>query len=277
MYRELRILTARPDEADEATAIHRLYGVLEAQQRGSVAIWLEQAREEIRTVLESGGWPIVVGGSGMYLHTLMHGLSAIPEIDATIRIETVQLHARLGGAAFRAELAKLDPASATKLSDGDTQRLIRAYEVVMSTNRTLGEWQAEPMATPPAHWRFCKFVVEPARNILYANCEKRFDRMIERGAIDEVKALATLNLDPMLPIMKAVGVPELLHLIRGEWTMDMARSKAQQSTRNYAKRQLTFFRHQMSDGLRLEHNLPEKPGESIKFAQQILHISSNLR
>jgi tRNA dimethylallyltransferase len=142
VYRDLSVLTARPDAADEARAPHRLYGVIDGATRGTVALWLGMIQEEIAAILQTGGWPIVVGGSGMYLHSLMNGLAIVPEIEAELRAFTINRHGELGGARFRAELATLDPGAAARLHDGDTQRLIRAYEVVKATGRTLEELAA---------------------------------------------------------------------------------------------------------------------------------------
>jgi len=254
LYRDLSVLTARPTLEDEAAFPHRLYGVLDGSERGSVAGWLALIKEEIEAALAEGWIPLVVGGTGMYLHTLQNGLAQVPEIDPEVRAESVLLHGRIGGRAFKQELAQLDPTGAAKLHDGDTQRLIRAYEVIKSTNRPLHEWQSQQSDKPPAHWRFTSFVVEPTRPTLYANCDRRFDVMLEKGAMDEVKQLLTRDLSPELPVMKAVGVPELAAVMRGTWTIDQAREKAQQSTRNYAKRQLTWFRHQLPGATRMEIN-----------------------
>lgn len=267
LYRDLRVISARPSAEEEAAAPHRLYGVMDGAERGSVAHWLEQAREEIETALDSGWRPILVGGTGMYLHTLMNGLALVPEISPDVRADAVTTHATLGGRAFRQELAKLDPLGAAKLHDGDTQRLIRYYEVAKGTGRALADWQSEPQDRPPAHWNFVCFVTEPARPVLYAQCDSRFDAMLAEGARDEVTALLARNLNPDLPVMKAVGVPEIAAMIRGDWTLSMAREKAQQATRNYAKRQLTWFRHQLPQAYRLDTSTLKQPGERDKLAE----------
>lgn len=269
LYADLSVLTARPSAGDEARAPHRLYGVLDGATRGTVGLWLDLVRAEISAVLEAGGAPIVVGGSGMYLYALMHGLAIIPEIDASVRREAVALHEKLGGAAFREKLAALDPDGAAKLHEGDPQRLIRAYEVVTGTGRTLESWQQDKHITPPANWRFERFVITPSRPVLYGNCDLRFDLMLKRGAMDEVRQLLTRQLDPQLPVMKAVGVPELAAVMAGSMTLDQAKAKAQQATRNYAKRQLTWFRHQMMDAMRLEHDKPGDEQENYLMASQI--------
>lgn len=277
LYRDLRIITARPSAEDEAALPHRLYGVMDASERGSVAAWLGQIRDEIEAALAEHWVPIIVGGTGMYLHTLLNGLAQIPEIDPEIRSAAVLRHSEIGGRAYRAELAQIDPKGAARLHDGDTQRLIRAYEVVKATGRALHEWQNEQSDKPPAHWRFTSFVVEPTRPVLYANCDRRFDLMLDAGAMNEVRQLLARNLAPELPAMKAVGVPELGEVMRGTWTIDQARTKAQQSTRNYAKRQLTWFRHQLPEALRVEITQPGSRDEMQRHAQQLHTIVTKLR
>lgn len=258
LYRDLCVLTARPDSIDEARFSHRLYGVVDGAERGSVAKWLDMVRTEIGYALDQGKCPIVVGGSGMYLHALTHGLSPVPEIDTKTRLEAVQFHSEMGGNAFHAMLAKLDPESAEKLNANDTQRLIRAYEVVKGTGKTLPQWQNTLINTPPRSWNFKLFMIEPSRPVLYQNCDRRFDIMLEKGALDEVRVLLSRQLDSELPIMKAVGVPELALFICGEINLNMARLKAQQLTRNYAKRQLTWFHHQFGSALRIIHDAPQE-------------------
>ncbi len=273
LYRDLRVLTARPDAHDEAQAPHRLYGVLDGAERGSVAAWLARAREEVATALAEGCVPVVVGGSGLYLHALMNGLAPVPEIDPDVRTAAVHRHAMLGGIRFRAELATLDPVSAAKLHDGDTQRLIRAYEVVRSTGRSLPDWQSATADRPPPDWRFRSFVLEPSRPALYAMCDKRFSLMMEQGALEEVRQLLGRNLAPDLPVMKAVGVPELAALLRGEISEGQACTKAQQATRHYAKRQLTWFRHQLGAATRLTGDLAGNPGAVEQLATHIVRVA----
>lgn len=272
LYRDLRVLTARPSREDEALAPHRLYGVLDGAVRGSVAQWLEMIQSELTSALDCGSWPLVVGGTGMYLNALLNGLAIVPEITPTIRAQAVTLHAELGGTAFRSELAKLDPVAAARLHDGDTQRLIRAYEVITGTGRTLEAWQNDKQIEPPAAWRFKSFVVSPSRPLLYANCDLRFDLMLEKGAMEEVRQLLTRQLDPDLPVMKAVGVPELAAVLKGQSTIPEAREKAQQTTRNYAKRQLTWFRHQLPSAMHIEHDKPGNEKENCAIASSLYSI-----
>jgi tRNA dimethylallyltransferase len=243
VYRDLRILSARPGAVALARVPHRLYGYLDAAERGSVGRWRALALAEIMAAHAAGRLPIVVGGTGLYLRALQYGLAAIPPIPAAIRAEAAELYRVLGGAAFREHLAALDPVSAARLPPGDRQRLMRAWEVVRATGRPLGIWQARTAAASPH--RFLSVLLAPTREALYAACDARFRAMIDAGALDEVAALGERGLDPALPAMKALGVPELLRHWRGETLLDDAVAAAQQATRRYAKRQMTWFRHQM--------------------------------
>jgi len=246
LYQELDVLTARPGAEDLARAPHRLYGVLPGAERGSAARWRAMALAEIEAARGQGRLPVVVGGTGLYLRALMEGLSAVPPVPEEIRRAA---HARLqalGGEVFRAELVARDPAMA-RLNPGDTTRLTRAWEVLEATGRPLSSWQAESAEGPPPGLRFRVYVIDPPRADLYAQCERRFDWMLERGALEEVRQLDALTLDPGLPVMKALGVPELRAHLHGALTLEQAAAKAKQSTRNYAKRQVTWFRHQILD------------------------------
>ena len=255
IYRDLRILTARPDEAAMARVPHRLYGFLDAAERGSVGHWRALALAEIAAAHDAGRLPIVVGGTGLYLRALQHGLASIPPIPAAIRGEAAKLHRTLGGAAFREQLTAFDPASAARLPPGDRQRLMRAFEVVRATGVSIGEWQTR--AASPSPYRFASLLLMPPREALYAACEARFRAMIARGALDEAAALGARGLVPALPAMKAVGLPELLRHLRGEIALDEAIALAARATRRYAKRQTTWFRHQMVADFSLDEQLSE--------------------
>lgn len=246
VYRELRVLTARPNAADEARVPHRLFGVLAAGEIFSAGRWLSMARHEIQEARSIKRLPIVVGGTGLYLKALMEGLAPIPDIPADIRFEARAMHAQLGGAAFREELAALDEESAQHLPAGDRQRLVRAYEVARATGRPIGEWQKGTQTIPAVAGPFIKIVIQPARDDLYAAIESRFDAMMESGALDEVGALLELQLDDDVPVMKAVGVRQLAAVLRGKEDLDGAVSAAKKASRNYAKRQMTWIRHQLT-------------------------------
>jgi tRNA dimethylallyltransferase len=247
IYRDLKILSARPDAAAMRRVPHRLYGFLDAAERGSVAIWRDRALPEIAAAHTAGSLPLLVGGTGLYLRALQRGLAPVPAIPATIRAEAAELYDELGGAEFRQQLAGLDPAAASRLPAGDRQRLLRAWEVVRATGRPLGEWQRRPVESShgSAPLRFATVLIMPPREVLYAACDRRFTMMIAEGALAEAAALAARALPPDLPAMKGVGVPELLRHLRGEIPLDDAIASAQRATRRYAKRQMTWFRHQI--------------------------------
>ncbi|HEV2186655.1 MAG TPA: tRNA (adenosine(37)-N6)-dimethylallyltransferase MiaA [Stellaceae bacterium] len=247
IYGDLKILSARPDEAAEARAPHRLYGFLDAAERGSVARWGELALAEIAAAIEGGRLPIVAGGTGLYLRVLMHGLASVPDIPPELRAEAAELYRRRGGPGFRDELARLDPAAAARFPPGDRTRLTRAYEVVRATGVPIAEWQGRTAFAAP--YRFATLLLMPPRELIYAACDARFAAMIEAGGLDEARALMARGLDLGLPAMKAVGVPELMRHLRGEIALDDAIAAAQLATRRYAKRQMTWFRHQLGADL----------------------------
>ena len=244
VYRELRVLTARPTAADEARVPHRLFGTVSARDSYSVGHWLKEATAEIEAARAAARLPVVAGGTGLYLKALMEGLAAVPDIPDAVRAEARALYAELGGASFRAKLAEEDPVLAEAIPEGDSQRLIRAFEVVRATGRSLADWRDEHESRPAA--RFCTLVLAPPREILYAAIDRRFTAMMENGALAEVKALASLGLDPALRAMKAVGVAPLRRYLSGEIGLEEAEEAARRASRNYAKRQMTWLRHQIS-------------------------------
>jgi tRNA dimethylallyltransferase len=237
VYRELRVLTARPSPADEARVPHRLYGVRAASEAGSAAWWREAALAE----METSAFPILCGGTGLYFASLTEGLVDIPPPRPEARSEARAMLAELGPAALHARLAKVDPATAAGLRPTDGQRLARAWEVWATTGRGLQDWQRDGAA--PAPWRFTAILLDPPREALRDAIKGRFSAMIEGGAIAEVSALLALGLDPSLPAMRAHGVPELSAYLRGEMTLAAASLRAEQVTGQYTKRQATWFRH----------------------------------
>jgi tRNA dimethylallyltransferase len=249
-YRDLSILTARPDRAAERLVPHRLYGYLDAAERGSAAAWRGRAQDEIAAATAAGHLPIVVGGTGLYLQALTQGLAPVPDIPDEIRYEAIALHRALGGARFRERLAALDPMAARRLPAGDTQRLVRAFEVVRATGIPLAAWQCRPHEAPP--YRFATIRLMPPRDRLYRACDSRFAAMIAAGALTEAAALLARGLDPDLPAMKAIGLPELFTHLKGELPLVAAVAAGQRATRRYAKRQITWLRHQSAADLVLE-------------------------
>ena len=260
VYKELRIVTARPSIDDEKRVPHRLFGVLSGRESCSAGRWTDMAVAEIETCFAEKRLPVVVGGTGMYLKSLVEGLSPIPDIDQHYRDQATALRERLGAEAFKAEVAKLDPVSAERLPAGDTQRLIRAWEVTTATGRPLSDWQNEPRIQPLPGARFATIALTPPRDVLYAGIDKRFAWMVDHGAVEEIRDVMAMNLDADLPMMKALGVPELLAWQRGELDRETAVSQAQKVSRNYAKRQLTWVRSQLADA----HKLPAQYSESFR-------------
>jgi tRNA dimethylallyltransferase len=243
VYRELEILTARPAPAERARAPHHLYGVLAADEPCSAARWCALALETIASVAPR--LPIVVGGTGLYLRALLRGLAPLPAVPAAVRAAAEARRAALGPAAFHREVAARDPVTAARLPVGDRQRLIRAWEIFEATGRPWSAWLAAPDQPPPAGLDFAVMVVAPPRAALYGAIDRRLADMVARGALDEVRAV--MALDPALPIHKALGLRELARHVRGEVPLDEAVAAAQQATRHYAKRQMTWLRHQLPE------------------------------
>ena len=247
VYSELRVLSARPDESETSRAPHRLYGVLSGREACSAGKWRDMAMAEINDCHAQGKLPIITGGTGMYLNALTEGIAPIPDVPSRIRDSVTAELEDLGHAAFFEKLKKNDPETAATLDGTNTQRMIRAAEVFAHTGRGLASWHKEPMVPPPDNMKFKKLCYMPPRDILYDRCNRRFDLMLEQGAIDEVRDLIALGLPDTAPVMKAVGVRELGAYLAGEIDLATAREKSQRETRRYAKRQLTWFRHQMRD------------------------------
>jgi len=251
VYRDLRVLTARPDAAAEARAPHRLYGVLDAAEACSAARWRTMALDAIAAARASGRLPILVGGTGLYIEALLDGIAAVPDIPPELRAATRALHAELGGAAFRALLAARDAEMAARLDPGDGQRLVRAFEVVEATGVSLAEWRRRPTAEPGLAGPVLRILLQPERAALYAACDARVPAMVAAGALDEVAALVARGLAPDLPAMKALGVRPFARHLAGEIDLDAAVAAVRQETRRYAKRQSTWFRHRFA-GARVE-------------------------
>jgi len=243
LYADLRVLTARPSPEDEAQADHRLYGVADAADAWSVGKWSRAALNLLDIARADGRPAILVGGTGLYFTALTRGLAEIPPVPQSVRDAVEADYMAQGEAAFRARLAEIDAEAARSIEQGDRQRLVRAMSVHSASGRALSDWKADtrPLLSPGS-WR--GRVIEPDRADLYANCDRRVDLMMENGALDEVRALTARNLSPALPAMKAVGVRELAAYLAGEVGRDEAIDALKQATRNYAKRQLTWFRNQ---------------------------------
>ena len=241
VYKELRVLTARPTPAEEAAAPHALYGVRPAEAAGSVAWWRGAALAAMQEARDAGRLPILCGGTGLYFASLTQGLADIPLPSEAARAEARARLAERGPAALHADLAACDPQTAARLRPSDGQRLARAWEIWRSTGRGLAAWQAEP--GPKAPWRFAAIRLDPPRDALRAAISTRFAAMLAAGALEEVRALLALRLDPSLPAMRAHGVAELAAHLRGDIPLDEAARRSELATGQYTKRQATWFRH----------------------------------
>ena len=255
LYAELRILTNRPGEEETAGIPHRLFGTISARDPCSAGRWRELALAEIAAATEAGQLPVVAGGTGLYLKSLMSGLAAVPPVPAEIREELRLLYEVVGREGIVAELEARDPGMGAP--PRDKQRLLRALEVLVATGKPLRHWQQKTETRQGADYRYAVVHLDPPREQLYEAIDRRFDEMMARGALAEARVLAGLGLSSDLPAMKAVGVRELLAHLRGEMDLAAAVAKAKQASRNYAKRQSTWFRHQLPTGLTVSAQFSE--------------------
>lgn len=256
-YRDLPILTARPGPADEMRAPHRLYGFLGAREHINAAAWSERAAETISELSVSGQVPIIVGGTGLYLMALMEGLADIPAIDDETRAEARDMTARLGPSYMHRMLAERDPDSAARISVADPQRIARAWEVLEATGQTLTWWQKQPRR-PAVAADYHSVLIMPPREVLYAACDRRFDAMVTAGAAEQVQELLSSGIDDQAPVMRALGARELAAWILGGSTKEAALAAAKAATRQYAKRQVTWFRHQFNASDTLNEQFSER-------------------
>jgi len=247
VYRDLRIITARPRPDEEARVPHRLYGHVDAAENYSVGRWREEAAAALAECAQRQRTAIIVGGTGLYFNALTRGLAAVPPIPAEIRDAVRARLASEGAAALHAALAARDPAAAARLRPNDRARVSRALEVVLATGRSLLDWHEENKPASVDLAAVAKVFLMPDHDELARRIDARFDAMIAAGALDEVRALAARKLDPNLPAMKAHGVPWLIRHLAGEITLAEAVEHAKLETRQYTKRQGTWFRHQLPD------------------------------
>jgi tRNA dimethylallyltransferase len=259
VYADLRIISARPTPADEARAEHRLYGYADGAKACSAAAWAEDARREIAAAHQAGKLPILAGGTGLYLRTLLDGIAPIPEIDPDIRAAVRSLPV----AEAHAALTREDPDAAARLRPSDTTRVARALEVVRSTGRPLAEWQKERSGGIGNEVDLRPLILLPAREWLYARCDARFEAMFCEEGMEEVRALLARGLSPALPVMRAIGVREIAGFLAGSLTREQALAAGRTATRRYAKRQYTWFSRQppadwprFEDGIAAQWELP---------------------
>jgi tRNA dimethylallyltransferase len=262
VYRDLRIITARPTPEDEARVPHRLYGHIDAAVNFSAGAWLVEASAALTQAHARKLLPIFVGGSGLYFKALTRGLSAVPPIPFEIRESVRARLERDGVEALHAELAQRDPHSAARLKTRDRTRIARALEVIEATGRSLNDWHRDGVPPLLPSGTFAALFLSPDRDQLYAQIDARFDAMLKSGALAEVAGLAARHLDPLLPAMKAHGVPALIRHLRGEITLEEAAMLGRTATRQYAKRQFTWFRHQLPEFQWVSH------GEAAAWLQR---------
>ena len=240
VYRDLPVLSAAPSSEERRAVDHRLYGFLDGSEPCSAAGWAAGAREEIARIHADARIPILVGGTGLYLRTLLDGIAPVPEIDPEIRGQVRAASVKEN----RARLLELDPEAATRLNPADSARIARALEVVLSTGKQLADWQQRREGGIGGGVELRTLILLPPREWLYARCDQRFARMIEQGAVEEVERLLARHLDPELPAMRGIGVREIASYLSGELSLEQAVAAGQQATRRYAKRQYTWFAHQ---------------------------------
>jgi tRNA dimethylallyltransferase len=240
VYADLAVLSARPDTEEMGGIEHRLFGTFDGAEACSAAHWAQQAKAEITAAHAAGALPILVGGTGLYLRTLLDGIAPVPPIDPDIRETVRALPVTEAYAALQSE----DPAAAARLNAADTTRVARALEVVRSTGKPLGEWQADKRGGIGERVTLHPLILQPPRDWLLERCDRRFAQMLERGAVAEVEALLTRGLNPDLPVMRAIGVPEIARWLGGAIDRDQCLAEGQLATRQYAKRQYTWFRNQ---------------------------------
>jgi tRNA dimethylallyltransferase len=240
VYADIPILSAAPSAQEHMAVPHALYGYLSASDNCSAARWAEDAKTAIAESLDAGRLPILVGGTGLYLRTLLKGISPIPEIDSIIRAEVRAMATDAAWAALKQE----DWGAAARLNAQDTTRIARALEVVRSTGEPISYWQNQTVGGIEDDISLCPILLLPPRDWLYDRCDARFEAMIEAGALDEVRHLMHLKLPEKAPILGAIGMRELRAVLNGDMGMEQAKDSAQQATRNYAKRQYTWFRNQ---------------------------------
>ncbi|MCK4945266.1 MAG: tRNA (adenosine(37)-N6)-dimethylallyltransferase MiaA [Alphaproteobacteria bacterium] len=263
IYQGLPLLTAHPSEEDFLHIPHRLYASLSPDDTCSAARWRNLAFEEIRKVHSENKLPIIVGGSGFYLKTLLQGISPVPDIPSTVRDKISALQKEMGNPEFHQAFSLRDPVMTARLDPFNTQRIIRAWEVLESTGKSLAEWHKLPPDKPPKHLRFLTVFLLPERKALYASCNTRFEQMLKAGVLDEIKQFKE-QFPAETALSKALGYSELSAYLDGNLSLPEAIASAQQSTRHYAKRQVTWFRHQIVADLILDNSLPEPLLDWIK-------------
>ena len=262
LYADLTVLTARPQPREMQDIPHYLFGICDAAHRASVAEWLGLATTAIADAGSAGRLPIIVGGTGMYLRAGLHGIAPVPDVPADVHQHCIDLYLELGGTKFRDALAGYDAIIAERLVDGDSQRLIRAMGVAIATERPLSWWQQQ-RHKGALLGRAVTISMMPHRPTLYDRINQRFDNMLMHGAIDEVVRLMSRQLDPGLPLMKALGVAPIVAFLKGDISKDEAAYVAKRDSRRYAKRQMTWIRNNFNAQVIVEKKYSESLYEKI--------------
>lgn len=247
VYRDLRVITARPTDEEMNRAPHRLYGHIGAEEIYSAGRWLREAEQEIASARTAGKTPVVIGGTGLYFSALLQGLSAVPEVPAEVRQQVRDLGDTKDNEALHGMLASRDPRTAAEVRVPDRQRILRALEVVEATGRGLADWREEPGVPVLNSGDYQAIFLEADREALGQRIDARFDKMLDEGALEEVKRLENRKLDPRMPAMKAHGVPWLIKYLNGEMKLEEAAAQGKRDTRQYSKRQETWFRNQLPE------------------------------
>jgi len=253
IYNDLPNLTAQPTEEEKQQCPHTLYAILDPAEKCDAAQWRNLALKEINRAIDTKQVPILVGGTGFYIKALTEGLSPLPDIPIGIREKTIKLQKELGNPKFHALLSEKDPVMAERLDPNNTQRLVRSWEVLEATGKSLAEWQSLPLIPPPENLEFIFVALMPDREILYERCNKRFENMVELGIVDEVESFMKKIKQGIIPedasLAKSVGYPEIRDYLQDKINKEEAITLAQQKTRNYAKRQMTWLRNQVKPEL----------------------------
>ncbi len=245
VYKDMPIITAAPSAEDKAKVEHKLFEIFDPSFRGNVVDWLEKAAEEIRNTWKEGKTPVVVGGTGLYIDNLINGTTPIPETPLTIRTKVQKLIDDGNLDFIYEEVKKFDPKTAKKINPKDITRIKRAYEVYLHTKKPISEWHKEPLINYLPEAKYFVIKICPSTEELDQRAYNRFDEMVKQGAIDEVQALYKRKLSMTLPAMKALGVPELMEYFKGKTNIYMAVQNAKLHTRQYAKRQRTWFKNRL--------------------------------
>ncbi len=251
VYKSIPVIAASPSAEDKQKVPHRLYEYLDDEVNGNVVTWLEDATTEICKARQQGKTPIIVGGGGLYLNNLINGTTPIPETNPEIRAEALRILEQNGVAELYRLLAAVDPAGAAMVKPADTTRVRRAYEIFYSTGISIADWFTRPMIKKLPDTRFFVIKLMPLKADLDFRCNLRFGIMMANGALEEVRHLLKKNVSPDLPVMKAQGVPDLAAFLRGEISQQEAVENAKLHTRQYAKRQLTWFRNKLEADITL--------------------------